>query len=363
MIKAEVIADSRCEDARLTTFVVTMPRIILAELNTHRMLSKNSASSRAIPFEKMLKAVRENPFIPIAFQKEHSGMQGTEYFTHEEAEAAQLALHWGFLADEATVKASAFSAKGVTKQLCNRMLEPFMWHTVIISGTEWENFFALRCPKYTLFSENMPMEFRSRRDLIAYVKQVEAPEFKNSYDNLTELEWLQTNKGKAEIHMMALAEAMWDAYNESQPKTLQGGEWHIPYAEKIEKLYGKDTLETFSSVGDKFVPQAVKISAIMCARVSYTVVGTELSEWTVEKYCKKCDELTSAVPLHASPFEHVARAMTEKENMQYFHYDPQSFDDYSERQIDPPLRNYGWCGNFRGFVQYRKMLPNENVTA
>jgi thymidylate synthase ThyX len=80
MIHAKIIADSQNEFGnRLTTFIITFPRFILAELNTHRMFSRNSASSRAIPFKKMVESVQKNPFIPIAWQKDHSGMQGTEY--------------------------------------------------------------------------------------------------------------------------------------------------------------------------------------------------------------------------------------------------------------------------------------------
>jgi hypothetical protein len=80
MIQRKNIADSKNEFGnRLTTFVLTFPRIVLAEFNTHRMISKNSASSRAIPFKKMLKMVQENPFIPIKWMKDHSGMQGNEY--------------------------------------------------------------------------------------------------------------------------------------------------------------------------------------------------------------------------------------------------------------------------------------------
>jgi thymidylate synthase ThyX len=82
MYKSEILADSLSPQGdRLTTFKVTFPRIVLAEFNTHRMFSRNSASSRAIPFKKMVKMVEENPFIPIAWQKDHKGMQGTEYFT------------------------------------------------------------------------------------------------------------------------------------------------------------------------------------------------------------------------------------------------------------------------------------------
>jgi hypothetical protein len=81
MIKAQILADSKNPYGdRLTTMLVTFPRIILAEFNTHRMFSRNSASSRAIPFNKMIKAIEDNPFVPLGFQKDHKGMQGTEYF-------------------------------------------------------------------------------------------------------------------------------------------------------------------------------------------------------------------------------------------------------------------------------------------
>lgn len=65
----------------LISVLATFPRIILAEVNTHRMLSKNTSSSRAIPFNKMLQAIKKDPFIPIAWQKDHKGMQGSEYLT------------------------------------------------------------------------------------------------------------------------------------------------------------------------------------------------------------------------------------------------------------------------------------------
>ena len=82
-IKAEIIADSLNEQGqRLTTYVITFPRMILAELNTHRVFSKNSASSRAIPFKKMVEMVENDPFIPYAWQKDHKGMQGKEYFSN-----------------------------------------------------------------------------------------------------------------------------------------------------------------------------------------------------------------------------------------------------------------------------------------
>jgi thymidylate synthase ThyX len=156
MIQAKVIADSKNEYGnRITTMVVTMPRFILAEFNTHRMFSRNSASSRAIPFEKMVKSVMENPFIPIAWQKDHKGMQGTEYFTN--AESIGLVSSWLFARDKAVKSAKSLAYDGVTKQLCNRLLEPFMWHTVIVTASEYFNFFALRCPNYEIDDEMLEL--------------------------------------------------------------------------------------------------------------------------------------------------------------------------------------------------------------
>ena len=87
MYKCEIIADSLSPQGnRLTTFKLTYPRIIHSELMTHRVFSRNSASSRAIPFEKMVKMVEEDPFIPIAWQKDHKGMQGSEYAQYPDTE-------------------------------------------------------------------------------------------------------------------------------------------------------------------------------------------------------------------------------------------------------------------------------------
>lgn len=163
-ISAQIIADSKNEFGnRITTMVVTFPRFILAELNTHRMMSRNSPSSRAIPFEKMLESVQNNPFIPIAWQKDHKGMQGTEYFTNKE-EIREIKSQYLFGRDYAVQQAKTLNSKGLTKQLCNRLLEPFMWHTVIVTATEWENFFALRCPRYEMWDKKET--YRSRKDAI-----------------------------------------------------------------------------------------------------------------------------------------------------------------------------------------------------
>ena len=157
-INAEIVADSLSPQGdRLTSLLITFPRIILAEVNTHRMLSKNTSSSRAIPFKKMVEAVENNPFIPIAWQKDHSGMQGTKYYTKEEVEKCGIEIQWLGARDMALDRAKAISNIGVTKQLCNRLLEPFMWTTMLITGSKegWDNFHSLRNPIYEIDLDNL----------------------------------------------------------------------------------------------------------------------------------------------------------------------------------------------------------------
>ena len=133
-ISATVVADSiNPQGDRLTSLLITFPRILLSEINTHRMLSKNTSSSRAIPFNKMVESVKTNPFIPIAFQKHHSGMQGTEYF--EPPFDQDCKILWLEGRDAAVQKAKELYEYGVTKQLANRELETYMWTTMLITGS------------------------------------------------------------------------------------------------------------------------------------------------------------------------------------------------------------------------------------
>jgi hypothetical protein len=229
MIKAEVVADSLSPQGdRLISLLITFPRIILAEVNTHRMLSKNTSSSRAIPFEKMVEAVQNDPFIPIAWQKDHKGMQGTEYLTGE-FEIQEAKATWLIARDKAIKEATNLNRIDVTKQLCNRLLEPFMWTTMLITGSRkgWDNFFNLRCPQYE--DQITGKIVKSRKEISPLNEYGEYPKY---FDDT--LGWLQINKGQAEIHMMALAEEIYDAMNESTPKQLQAGEWHLPMIKIIE---------------------------------------------------------------------------------------------------------------------------------
>lgn len=344
-IVAKIVGDSINKFGnRLTTFEVIFPRIILSEVNTHRMLSKNSASSRAIPFNKMLKMVENNPFIPIAFQKDHKGMQGTQYFTGWRQKVVKLA--W-----IAASKAAIFAAKklhklGVTKQICNRLLEPFMYHKVLVSGTEFENFFHLRSPVYKRGNK----EFRSWNDLVHHVMTVERAnrDVVDELDNKTPFERLLENKGMAEIHIMALAEEMWNVYQSSTPKLLEDGQWHIPYESEIEKLLPPTLpIREGLSLDEGVNEYKIKLSTVMAARTSYTVVGEDQKPLTWQRMVELHDELANANPKHASPFEHCGQAMSDYE------YAFKSSYNVSED-------TWGWSGNFRGFNQYRKSLVGEN---
>lgn len=347
MIKAEVVADSLSPQGdRLTSLLVTFPRIILAEVNTHRMLSKNTASSRAIPFNKMVETVQNNPFIPIAWQKDHKGMQGNEYIIDL---GGYLKGSWLQARDLAVNQAKLLNSLDCTKQLCNRLLEPFMWTTMLITGSKegWNNFFELRCPQYLLhtFDGEGSNIFKSKKDAIKY-----SDAYYNGLrvDLLTTQDWLLANKGQAEIHMMALAEAIYDSMNESTPDKLEAGEWHIPFNNKIPY-----------EPGIPYDVDRVKISTAMAARTSYTVVGDE-KEINYERMIDLHNRLIIQKPLHASPMEHCARAMSDVEYDAYRKGELSvTYTEDKSRQIPCSLIKPGWCRNFKGFIQYRHILETK----
>lgn len=203
---AKILADSiGPARVRITTMEVTFPRIILAELNTHRAFSRNSASSRAIPLAKMIERVKADPFIPT-FAANQSGMQPGE----ELDEAHQLAAkgRWLMAMHSAVNDALHLGQIGAHKQWANRLLEPFMWHTAIVTSTEWENFFSLRCHP------------------------------------------------DAQVEIRTIAELMRAVLVGSKPVELHAGEWHLPLVDPEH---------------DAEVPWHMQplVSAGRCARVSY----------------------------------------------------------------------------------------------
>jgi thymidylate synthase ThyX len=353
MYKCEIIADSLSPQGdRLTTYKVTYPRIIHAEMLRHRMLSRNVASSRAIPFKKMVKDVEENPFIPIAFQKDHKGMQGTEYLSGEEYDQAWMS--WKDSSEDTIERAKHLHDIGVTKQLCNRLLEPFVWTTELITGTEWDNFFNLRCPRYAIGLQ----VFRSKKDAVNSCRSLQEPS--PECLGFDELDWLSINESQAEIHIQAIAEMMWDSLNESVPKQLEAGEWHIPFGDNIDTdLLRTITIsESHSQVNPKLYlierDLKIKIATARCARISYETLGDN-PKIDYEADIKLHDRLIESK--HWSPFEHCARAMNYLEHNDFIKGKHSGklainheylFEDSSK----------GWCNNFKGFIQYRYLLEN-----
>jgi thymidylate synthase ThyX len=296
---AKVLADSQSPAGyRLTTLEATFPRFVLAEFNTHRVFSRNSASSRAIPIAKQLRRVLEEPYVPIEFGSNQPGMQAGPALEGEKREAAER--EWlsarddavrrvlGLVTDPDTARGDLLDVLGqveeatraknrpdewlnVHKQVANRLLEPFMWHTVIVTATEWENFWNLRCHP------------------------------------------------DAQPEIRLVAETMRDAAAASEPANLAEDEWHLP-------LVRPEDRDQAGSLED-----LIKISAGRCARVSYL---THAGERDLDADIQLHDRLLESG--HMSPLEHPARPLSATE-----------------------LEENEWSSNFRGWFPYRKSISGE----
>jgi thymidylate synthase ThyX len=309
-ISATIIQDSINEHSnRITTFEIEYPRFILSELNTHRMLSKNSASSRAIPIQKMHEHVRENTATPINWGRNRAGMQATEELRATERKAAQGV--WTAARDQALSHASVLNQIGLHKQVANRITEPFMMMKTVITGTEWANFFWLR------------------------------------------------DHADAQPEIANLAYCMRLAMERSVPQVLRPGEWHVPYVvthcDRDGYVWYSDNRGT-----ELTVEQALIISASCCAQVSY-----RKNDDTLEKAQEIFHRLITSEPIHASPIEHQATPMSVHNARDRSSSDP----EWGYRFQNPETwglgithmdRNYDfWSGNFKGWIQHRKTLQNE----
>lgn len=269
-INARVIEDSITENGdRLTTMVWRYPRFIHQEIMTHRALSKNAASSRAIPAKKQMKRTWANPAVPLFWGKNQSGMQAYEEVTPLRAAIAR----WVWLTVMAVSIAGAWvlDKLGLHKQITNRLFEMFTHIEVVVTATDWDNFLGLRAHP------------------------------------------------AAEPHFQVLANEVLRALNESKPRLLKEGEWHLPFVTHQERLCS--TTE-----------ELLKRSVARCARVSYlTHEGTQT---TPEKDFALHNRLVLERPVHASPAEHQGQAAPAGTR----------------------------SGNLTGWIQYRKTLPNETIT-
>ncbi len=280
----------------------------------------------------MVDSVQTDPFIPIAWQLDHKGMQGTEY---KDDSAGYTKKAWLSARDAAVEHAQTLNKSlGITKQIANRLLEPFMWHTVLVTATSYENWFELRAPKYKLdgSKEFKGQIFKSKKDAIIALKTHSTINYSSSVKYLEECdtkELLEMSTSGAEIHMQALAEAMWDEYNENEPVFLAEGDWHLPFGDKLDrKATEKLAWIEMKDRNTSPLELDIAICTARCARLSYMTFDDKID---YEKDIVLHDMLLENK--HMSPFEHCAKNMTSKQRGK------------SE-----------WSGNFKGFIQYRKWV-------
>lgn len=211
-------------------------------------------------------------------------------------------------------------------------------------------------------------KFSSRKEVSEFLKEKDI-----DTSNWSEEKWLSLNKGQAEIHMMMLSESIYDAMNESTPKRLEAGEWHIPFGDRIDlqDWYNNNKRPTAAFwnelEGYEMDNYMVKISTAMAAKTSYTVIGDE-KEVNYEKMLELHDRLIEM--RHDSPLEHCARAMSNEEFVSYIksiHSTSNKVEHTNQgglRQEEPLVgdfivnreEHYGWCRNFKGFIQYRHFI-------
>lgn len=295
---AEIITDSVAPNGvRLTSMQVTFPRFLLAEFNTHRRFSRNAASSRAIPVKKRIEWVDTTPVMPVEWGRNQPGMQASEILTPlERDEAERLWLR----AKNFNVRIAARLDKlNVHKQIANRVLEPWAWITVIVTATEWSNFFGLRCN----------IEAQPEIQSAAYLMRGEY------------LGMLPDDIDIITPEMIRIAHMMEQALEDSLPEYMHAGQWHMPYLRADDyDQFGSDNVEILR-----------KLSTARCARVSYlTQDGVREPAKDIELH----DRLGRAG--HWSPYEHVAQALNSNEGNKA-------------------------VGNFYGWYQYRKCFPSEEI--
>jgi hypothetical protein len=299
LISARVLQDSISpEGVRFITLEIEYPRFILAELNTHRMLSKNSASSRAIPVHTLHEHIKQNTAQPVHWGKNQAGMQAREELNSEQQVYAQEL--WLKARDSALAYSQQMSDVGLHKQVSNRITEPWMLMKTVISGTEWRNFFWLR------------------------------------------------NHPDAQPEIQLLAQKMQEAIQLSNPQLLLPGEWHVPYVSTrrdpvsghLAYFDGSDNLIS--------AEQARIISASCCAQVSY-----RKTDASPEKAQKIFDQLINSQPCHASPVEHQATPVDDW--MREANLSSLAKHGITHQTTDGRL----WSGNLCGWIQYRKTIPGE----
>jgi hypothetical protein len=287
----------------IVSFELEYARLIHSELLTHKMLSRNAASSRAIPIAKSIESVRNSPAMPVEWGKNKSGMQADGEI--DDPESAKWM--WIQAAKQAADRAEQMAAMGLHKQVVNRILEPFVFMKTVLTATEFNNFY-----------------------------------------------WLRDHED-ADPTIRELARCMLEASNKITSTELLPGEWHFAY---VDTDTGFDHA-TYHIDGEELdLETAKKIDAACCAQVSFRKLDT-----TIEKALDIYDRLAGSVPVHASPFEHAATPAQDF----YYEISPTVGSDINdpfrpntwEDGITHVDRDgYFWSGNFKSWVQGRQLVKD-----
>jgi hypothetical protein len=279
-------------DACMGTFELVYPRMIHSELLTHKQLSRNCASSRAIPIEAMLKEIENDIAVPVHWGKNQAGMQAKEELQGNDRLIAQDC--W----DSAAVVAIAFSRKlaatGVHKQVANRITEPYQHMKTVMSGTDWKNVFYLR------------------------------------------------NHKDADPTIALLFKQMQELWENTEVQALDTCEWHTPYIDTNINYDRVEYLdENFKEIS---MQEALKISASCCAQTSF-----RKNDSSVDKADMVYDRLVNSKPVHASPFEHQAKPMRKYSN-------PFDASQWEPGITHVNRKGELFSGNLRGWVQHRQLI-------
>lgn len=287
----------------LPSFELRYPRFIHSEVMTHRVMSRNASSSRAIPVKRMIEEILRDPAMPEKWVLNEPGMQG--YTEASPAQVESLKAHWLAAMHWAISSAQNMADAGAHKQHINRVLEPWMHIKVVVTATEWANFFELR------------------------------------------------DHPAAEPTFQVLARQMVSLLDTNTPDRLDRGEWHLPYIDHEDRIAVESEVRAFFRTDHPGYEQSVRgttrlrllaISVARCARTSYDSFDGVRSTWDKDR--DLFNKLITSKPEHASPTEHQARPDWKVWDVKSVHY-----GDWQHPQLH---------GNLAGWQQFRHAKNDSN---
>lgn len=300
------IMGSQCANTgtRITTLVLEYPRAIHAQLLTHRVFSKNSSSSRAVPIKSAIKQIEDNP-AKFIWTENQSGMQGSIITDSAKLNKITDIVTQLFKVTRIAVSQLGFPEKdgglNVHKQNAARFLEPFQNIRVCLTSTEWENW-----------------------------------------------DWLRLD-GAAQGEIEELARLMYQARQEMTHNVIGEGEYHLPFIDR--RILSTGVYYHHPETGVELSLQdAIELSMSICAQTSY-----RKEDYSEEKTGTVIDRLFNGKKVHASPSEHQATPIPSFKD--YGHHPDQEWPE-GVTHMDRKMRY--WSGNFRNWIQYRQLLPNHD---